>query len=150
MVLHKYCKHLDSGKICRHGCIKINGQAQYVCHQFMRGRCRHSKNACRHGLHYAPQKTTPTEARGTGFRPNTIDTAEENKIKQYLGTLGLSPFCENLLDLDVDLLHTIYRKLALHRHPDKNPNEASAARFRELTEAKDYIEKHLPFKLSPG
>ena len=143
MKVKKYCNKLAYGKFCQHGCIEVNGEAQYVCHKFMRGRCKHSPHDCEHGLHYKPQRH-----RGDGFRPYTTETAAEQLLKQHLATLGLSPFCENLLDYDVDLLETIYRKSAKRRHPDKNANGATGTRFIELTKAKDYIKERLPFRIA--
>lgn len=142
----QFCNHLENGEVCRHGCTRGNGTQQIMCHKFARGRCPHITNACKRGLHCKPKKTTSTQPRGDGFRPYTADTTAEKILKQHLATLGLSPFCENLLDLDADLLETLYRKLAKYRHPDKSPNGASSERFIQLQIAKEHIKQRLPFR----
>ena len=143
-MVRQYCKKLDYGRFCRHGCIKVNHEAQYVCHLFMKGKCRYGAH-CQRGLHCKPNKTTSTQPRGDGFRPYTTDTDEDKTLKQHLATLGLSPFCEELQDHDHKMVETIYKHLATRRHPDKNPNEESHARFIQLQIAKDYIIARLPY-----
>ena len=111
---------------------------------FMKGKCRYGAH-CQRGLHCEQNKTTSTQPRGDGFRPHTTDTREDKTLKQHLATLGLSPFCEELQDHDRKTVETIYKHLATHRHPDKNPNEESHARFIQLQIAKDYIIARLPY-----
>ena len=142
-MVRQYCDSLDNGRFCKHGCIKVNHKPQYVCHMFMRGTCRYGSD-CQRGLHGKPS----TQPRGDGFRPYITDTDEDKNLKQHLATLGLSPFCEELQDYDRKMVETIYKHLATHRHPDKNPNEESHARFIQLQIAKDYIIARLPFRMT--
>ena len=101
----KYCKYLNRGEVCKHGCIEVNGKQRIVCHKFARGECKYGSHKCHHGLHThgcKPQKANPmtTQCRGDGFRPHTTDTAVEITLKKHLATLMLSSKCEDLLDLD--------------------------------------------------
>ena len=100
-----------------------------------------------------------TQCRGDGFRPHTTDTAVEITLKKHLATLMLSSKCEDLLDLDSDILEKLYRMLALRRHPDKmkaldsepnvfRPADVSGDRFKQLSMAKEHVEKMLPFRLA--
>ena len=100
---------------------------------------------CQRGLHGKPTSTQP---RGDGFRPYITDTDEDKTVKQHLATLGLSPFCEQLQDHDSKMVETIYKQLAKYRHPDKNTDEESHARFIQLQIAKDYIIARLPFRMA--
>ena len=118
-----------------------------MCHQYARGQCKHNGDACDYGLHRKPSEATSTPLRGDGFRPYTTDTAMEIELKKHLATLMLSPFCEDLVDLDVKTLDTLYRMLASKRHPDKHSSGASGERFVQLKNAKDYVEKRLPFSM---
>ena len=64
----------------------------------------------------------------------------------------LSPKCEDLLDLDSEILEAVYRKIAVKRHPDKasqvdvcRPASVSCESFIQLQTAKDYVKQMLPF-----
>ena len=59
----------------------------------------------------------------------------------------LSPRIEDLVDLDSETVETLFRRLALKRHPDKSSNQASGTRFIQLQKAKDYVKEMLPFRL---
>ena len=97
-----------------------------------------------------------TQCRGDGFRPHTTDTAVEITLKKHL---AISSKCEDLLDLDSDILEKLYKMLALRRHPDKmkaldsepnvsRPADVKGNRFVQLLEAKEYVEKMLPLRLA--
>ena len=160
----KYCKYLNRGEVCKHGCSEVNGKQRIVCHKFARGECKYGNHKCHHGLHThccQPQKanTMTTQCRGDGFRPHTTDTAVEILLKKHLATLMLSSKCEDLLDLDSDILEKLYKMLALRRHPDKmkaldsepnvsRPADVKGNRFVQLSEAKVYVEKMLPLRLA--
>ena len=60
----------------------------------------------------------------------------------------LSPKCEDLLDLDSEILEAVYRKIAVKRHPDKSSNGASGDRFIQLQMAKVYVKEMLPFRIA--
>ena len=143
-----YCNYLNNKGFCKHGCTRVNGTQQIVCHRFARGRCKNSGDDCYHGLHCWREKPTPTQPRGDGFRPHTTATAVETTLQKHLATLMLSPKCEDLLELDVDILEMLYRRIALKRHPDKSSNGASGDRFAQLQTAKDYVKEMLPFSMS--
>ena len=57
----------------------------------------------------------------------------------------LSPKCEDLLDLDSEILEAVYRKIALKRHPDKGCNGGSHERMVDLHNAYEYVRGRLPF-----
>ena len=147
-----YCNYLNNRGFCKHGCSRVNGTQQIVCHRFARGRCKNSGKACYHGLHCWREKPTPTQPRGDGFRPRATDTTVETTLPKHLATLMLSPKCEDLLDLDSEILEAVYRKIALKRHPDKasqsdvhRPASVSCDSFTQLQTAKDYVKQMLPF-----
>ena len=150
-----YCKHVDNGKLCRHGCIIFKGKAHYVCHQFMKGYCYHSGKRCKRGLHSKPNvqsssgsaERPASETRGDGFRPYKADSDDDKTLKGHLRVLGLSQFCEDLLDYDATMIDSIYRKLAPRRHPDKSLNDDSNHAMVQLTAAKDYVKQKLPLRV---
>ena len=108
---------------------------------------------CRHGLHRPacfrsePKQATPAQPRGDGFRPYKKDTEEDERLKGYLATLMLSRRIEDLMDLDGELVDSLYRKLAAKRHPDKDANEEAGRRFIELQTAREEVKKKLPFRM---
>ena len=143
-----YCNYLNNRGFCKHGCSRVNGTQQIVCHRFARGRCKKSGKACYHGLHCWREKPNPTQPQGDGFRPR----ATETELQKHLATLMLSPKCEDLLDLDSEILEAVYRKIAVKRHPDKasqvdvcRPASVSCESFIQLQTAKDYVKQMLPF-----
>ena len=146
-----YCNYLNNRGFCKHGCSRVNGTQQIVCHQFARGRCKKSGKACYHGLHCWREKPTPTQPQGDGFRPR----ATETKLQKHLATLMLSPKCEDLLDLDSEILEAVYRKIAVQRHPDKasqadvcRPASVRCDRFLQLQMAKEYVKDMIPFRIA--
>ena len=78
---------------------------------------------------------------------DTADTVMETELKKHLATLMLSPKCEDLLELDVDILEMLYRRIAVKRHPDKSSNGASGDRFVQLQIAKHHVKEMLPFSM---
>ena len=72
----------------------------------------------------------------------------EIELKKHLAVLMLSSKCEELLDLDVDILNRWYRIVALKRHPDKGCNGGSHERMVDLHNAYEYVRGRLPFSLT--
>ena len=137
-----HCKYLDRGARCYKGCT----HDFIVCHLYAKGRCRQRGLSCNNGYHYKPT-VTPLQrqkVRGNGFRPYVPDGAAETELKKHLATLMLSSRCEDLLDLDAEIIETLYRRLSLKRHPDKCNGQGSEL-FRQLQEAKEYVKRMLPF-----
>ena len=143
----KRCKYLKRRQVCPHGCRQADGQVLIMCHQYARGRCKNGADNCHYGLHCKPKKATSSQPRGDGFRPHTTDTAMEIELKKHLAELMLSDKCENLLDLDGEMVESLYRRLAVKRHPDKSSNGASGDRFVTLQIAKHHVMEMLPFFL---
>ena len=143
----RYCSALDKGHACRYGC----SHTLILCHRFARGECWHKSDEWCHGFHHKPtnhrdQMPRGPRVRGDGFRPYTTDTTVETELKQHLSTLMLSSKIEDLLDLDSEMIDTVYRKLALKRHPDKADNGGASKRFIQLQKARDYVKEILPFR----
>ena len=66
-----------------------------------------------------------------------------------------SPKCEDLLDLDSEILEAVYRKIAVKRHPDKasqvdvfRPASVRCDRFLQLQMAKEYVKDMIPFRIA--
>ena len=153
----KYCKYLNRAQDCKHGCTEVNGKQSIVCHRFSRGECKYGDD-CRHGLHSNPRRPI-LQRRGSGFRPQTPDTMEEITLKQHLARLMLSQKCEELLELDSNMLEKWCKMIALKRHPDKmmalesEPDVSRPTRgnaFLQLQMAKEYVMERLPFRIAPG
>ena len=150
---YQKCKNLDAIGFCEHGCSIMKGKRFIMCHKFARGQCKYTSRDCTHGLHRPacfrsePKQATPAQSRGDGFRPYKKDTEEDERLKGYLATLMLSRRIEDLVDLDGELVDSLYRKLAAKRHPDKDANEEAGRRFIELQTAREEVKKKLPFRM---
>lgn len=150
-----YCKYMDNGSYCRHGCTRIHGEARIVCHRWRKGCCFSRGYRCKRGYHSLPTirpsscsaKRPATEPRGDGFRPYISDTEDDKELKKHLRTLGLSTFCEDLLDHDEHMIDAVWRQLAKHRHPDKKSTDGANNAMVQLTNARDFVKARMPFLL---
>ena len=144
LLMTKGCKYLKRGRCCYSGCTANTT----MCHKFARGKCHVQGLFCENGYHYKPEETPSarTRARGDGFRPYVLDGADEVELKKHLATLMLNTECENLIHLDAGIVMSMYRKIALKIHPDKNDGRHREL-FNQLGQAKDYVLARLPFHI---
>jgi len=80
------------------------------------------------------RRPPPRAARPSARRP------VDDSLERQLRVLGLTAE-----DATADAARRAYRKLALQLHPDKQPEESDATRFREVKEAYDAVCQRLKF-----